>query len=58
MADTESILQLGIDAARAGQKEEARDLFRLLTREKPDDPQAWLWLAGVSDDRAEKAACR
>ena len=54
MADTESILQLGIDAARAGQKEEARDLFRLLTREKPDDPQAWLWLAGVSDDRAEK----
>src|SRR5436190_904356 len=35
MADTESILQLGIEAARAGDKDEARNLFRLLTREPP-----------------------
>lgn len=54
MADTESILQLGIEAARAGDKEEARNLFRLLTREAPEDPQAWLWLAGVAEDREEK----
>ncbi|HYF61752.1 MAG TPA: tetratricopeptide repeat protein [Herpetosiphonaceae bacterium] len=56
MADTESILQLGIEAARAGDKEEARNLFRLLTRETPEDPQAWLWLAGVAEDREEKRA--
>ena len=56
MADTESILQLGIEATRAGDKEEARNLFRLLTRESPQDPQAWLWLAGVAEDREEKRA--
>ncbi len=56
MADKESILQLGIEAARAGDKEEARKLFRLLTRETPSDPQAWLWLAGVAEDREEKRA--
>src|SRR5687767_7537027 len=56
MADTQSILQLGIEAARAGDKDEARNLFRLLTRETPNDPQAWLWLAGVAEDRGEKRA--
>jgi hypothetical protein len=54
MADTESILQLGIEAARAGDKAEARELFRLVTREKPDSAQGWLWLAGVAEDRDEK----
>ncbi|CAA9294039.1 MAG: hypothetical protein AVDCRST_MAG93-4118, partial [uncultured Chloroflexia bacterium] len=54
MADTESILQLGIEAARAGDKAEARELFRLVTREKPDSSQGWLWLAGVAEDRDEK----
>jgi hypothetical protein len=31
-------------------------LFRLLTRETPEDPQSWLWLAGVAEDREEKRA--
>lgn len=56
MADTESILQLGIEAARAGDKGEARELFRLVTREDPQNPQGWLWLAGVAEDRDEKRA--
>src|SRR3712207_5196466 len=56
MADTESILQLGIEAARAGDKAEARELFRLVTREDPNNPQGWLWLAGVAEDREEKRA--
>ena len=56
MADTDSVMQLGVEAARAGDKEEARNLFRLLTREKPNDAQAWLWLAGVAEDRQEKRA--
>ncbi|HEY0606121.1 MAG TPA: hypothetical protein VGD58_24570 [Herpetosiphonaceae bacterium] len=54
MADTQSILQLGIEAARAGNKAEARELFRLVTREDPNNAQGWLWLAGVAEDRDEK----
>ncbi len=56
MADPQSILQLGIEAARAGDKAEARELFRLVTREDPHNPQGWLWLAGVAEDREEKRA--
>lgn len=56
MADSESILQLGIEAARAGDKAEARELFRLVTREDPHNQQGWLWLAGVAEDREEKRA--
>lgn len=56
MAEPESILQLGIEAARDGNKEEARDLFRLLTRQEPDNAQAWLWLAGVAENREERQA--
>ena len=54
MADSDSILQLGIEAARAGDKAEARELFRLVTREDPTNKDGWLWLAGVAEDRAEK----
>ena len=56
MADTQSILQLGIEAARGGDKAEARELFRLVTREDPNSAQGWLWLAGVAEDREEKRA--
>ncbi|NJM07863.1 hypothetical protein HC891_19220 [Candidatus Gracilibacteria bacterium] len=54
MAEPESIMQLGIEAARDGNKEEARNLFRLLTREEPNNSQAWLWLAGVAENREER----
>lgn len=56
MAEPESILQLGIEAARDGNKEQARGLFRLLTRQEPDNPQAWLWLAGVAENHEERRA--
>ncbi len=54
--DPDSILQLGIEAARDGNKEEARNLFRLLTREDSQNVQAWLWLAGVAESREERQA--
>lgn len=54
MAEGESILQLGIEAAREGKREEARSLFRLLTRQEPTNAQAWLWLAGVAENRDER----
>jgi len=56
MAEPESILQLGIEAARENKKEEARQLFRLLTRQEPNNAQGWLWLAGVAENREERQA--
>jgi hypothetical protein len=56
MAEPDSILQLGIEAARDGNKEEARNLFRLLTRQEPNSAPAWLWLAGVAENREERQA--
>ena len=56
MADTNSILQRGIEAIRAGERAEARELFRMVTREDPRNAQGWLWLAGAAEDREEKRA--
>ncbi len=56
MTDPDSILQLGIEAAREGNNEEARNLFRLLTRQNNHDVRAWLWLAGVAENRDERRA--
>jgi hypothetical protein len=54
MAESDTILQLGIDAAREGNRDEARNLFSLLTRQEPSNLQAWLWLAGVADSPDER----
>ncbi|HEU5014455.1 MAG TPA: hypothetical protein VFT66_18165 [Roseiflexaceae bacterium] len=56
MAESDTILQLGIEAAREGNREEARNLFSLLTRQEPDNVQGWLWLAGVANDADERRA--
>ncbi|KAB8143763.1 hypothetical protein F8S13_07580 [Chloroflexia bacterium SDU3-3] len=56
MAESDTILQLGIEAAREGNREEARNLFSLLTRQDPDNVQAWLWLAGVAEGPDERRA--
>lgn len=56
MAESDTILQLGIEAAREGNREEARNLFGLLTRQEPDHVQAWLWLAGVAEGPDERRA--
>lgn len=56
MAEPETILQLGIEAAREGNREEARNLFSLLTRQEPENVQAWLWLAGVAEGPEQRRA--
>ena len=56
MIESESLLKLGIKAAREGNQDEARQLFRMLTRQEPDNSQAWLWLAGVAENHAERQA--
>ncbi len=54
MSDPDAILRLGIDAAREGNREEARSLFALLTREDPGNVQGWLWLAGVAEHAEQR----
>jgi hypothetical protein len=56
MADSDDILRLGIEAAREGNRDEARGLFTLLTNEDPDNVQAWLWLAGVAQGPEQRRA--
>jgi hypothetical protein len=56
MSDPEAILKLGIDAAREGNREEARSLFTLLTRQDPNNVQGWLWLAGVAEGPEQRRA--
>ncbi|HEU4326110.1 MAG TPA: hypothetical protein VFS21_23420 [Roseiflexaceae bacterium] len=56
MAESDTILQLGIEAAREGNREEARNLFTLLTSQDPDNVQGWLWLAGVASGPDERRA--
>jgi len=56
MAESDTILQLGIEAAREGNREEARNLFGLLTRQEPNNAQAWLWLAGVAEGPEQRRA--
>ncbi len=54
MTDPDSILQLGIEAAKEGNNRDARELFRLLVREDPRNSRGWLWLAGVAETNDER----
>lgn len=56
-SDPIELLQRGQAAARVGRRDEARDSLRRVVQLTPDNPQAWLALAGVEDDPAEKIAC-
>jgi hypothetical protein len=51
------ILDAGLRAARAGEREKARDLFMQAVREQPENVEAWLWLAEVLDDPLQQLDC-
>lgn len=51
---TRDLVQQGLAAARVGDIEDARRLLSLATEQTPDNPAAWLGLAGVVDDLDEK----
>jgi tetratricopeptide (TPR) repeat protein len=57
MPTTEELLQQGIAAARAGQREEARTLLMQVVEADERNEQAWLWLAGVVDDPEDMRTC-
>ncbi len=47
-------LQKAIQAARAGQKVEARDLLLKLVEDDPQNEMAWMWLAGLVDSLEDR----
>ena len=47
----------GIEAARAGQKDEARRLLQHSLRLESANDNAWLWLASVAKDKRERLLC-
>ncbi|MCB0191731.1 MAG: hypothetical protein KDJ65_07280 [Anaerolineae bacterium] len=51
---TKDLVQQGLAAARVGDTEDARRLLSLATEKMPDNPDAWLGLAGVVDDLDDK----
>jgi tetratricopeptide (TPR) repeat protein len=49
--------QQGIAAAKAGQKDQARQLLQHSIRLEPNNEAAWLWLASVARDQRERVFC-
>lgn len=52
--DPKQLRDQGIAAARAGDKAKAYELLRQSTLIDDSDPDAWLWLAYTSDNRAQQ----
>lgn len=55
--DARELRQQGIRAAKAGQKDEARQLLQQSLRIDPDSEPAWLWLASVANNNRERVFC-
>jgi tetratricopeptide (TPR) repeat protein len=50
-------LREGIAAAKAGQRERARELLMRVVEEDEENLAAWLWLSGVVDSLDDKEVC-
>lgn len=57
MTSQEILLQDGIRAARAGQREQARNLLMQVVQADERNEAAWLWLSGVVDDPEDVRIC-
>lgn len=55
--DLQKLLNQGIAAARAGQKEQAQQLLLQVTDLDETNMLAWLWLSGVVKTRSEQEIC-
>jgi tetratricopeptide (TPR) repeat protein len=51
------LLQQGITAARAGQKDQARQILQQAVRLEPQNETIWLWLSSVAKDDKERVFC-
>lgn len=52
--NSSDLLRQAIGLARAGKKEEARDVFLRVVDEDPRNELAWMWLAGLVDSLEDK----
>ncbi len=52
-----TVLQEGIGAAKAGDRETARALLLQVVAEEEENEQAWLWLSGVMETWEERRIC-
>jgi Flp pilus assembly protein TadD len=55
MPDTSDLLRQGIAYAKAGRKEEARDILLQVVELDEQNESAWLWLSSVVDSADDKA---
>ncbi|MCC7447676.1 MAG: PD40 domain-containing protein [Anaerolineae bacterium] len=55
--DTQSLLNAGIQAAKAGNKIEARRFFEQVLEKDDNNEQAWMWFASVVDTPRERRIC-
>ena len=51
------LLRRGISAAKAGRREEARQILLHIVELDKRNEQAWLWLSGVVDGREDRRVC-
>ena len=52
--ESAELLRQGIEAARAGRREEAREFFMRALEIEPRNEMAWMWLTGYVDDLEDK----
>ncbi|MGC9336224.1 MAG: tetratricopeptide repeat protein, partial [Anaerolineae bacterium] len=57
LSDVDLLIDAGIDAARAGDHERARDLLTLAVSWDGTNVRAWLWLSSEVEGNAAKAFC-
>jgi tetratricopeptide (TPR) repeat protein len=55
--DINRLLQLGIQAAKAGRREQARELLLQVVEQDQESIRGWLWLSGVLEDLEERRIC-
>ncbi len=53
----DDLLSQGIAAAKAGQREQARDLLMQVVQQDQYNEKAWLWLSGVVDSDEDRCLC-
>ncbi len=56
-ANVEAMVREGINAAKAGNKEEARALLHKATELDPYNEDGWLWLSGVVESPDDQRTC-
>ena len=53
----DDLLRQGITAAKAGQREHARELLMRVVEQDDENALAWLWLSGVVDSLDDREVC-